>query len=254
MNVPDADQSTHEAQELPINIDPDFQSSLHLQQQQQNFESFLALPEVIPARKRKRQQPLLDFTKSKILTSAEYIEACEQLLAKRQENEAEAKRKAEERAANKETRRREKEERIAGVNERKAQRQAKRLEKERQIAEKRAGGSRRGRRPANSRIPAQEANPGGERPHVHRSPVCSPDSGFTTPPSAPQGPHQPFQPFYNHHLQLPSSTTAFQRPNTGLWPSPQPMFYNPMLMASLFPPTTSPLNASERNGNAGRER
>ena len=94
VNVPDADESTHDAQDMPVNIDPDFQSSLHLQQQKHNFESFLALPEVIPTRKRKRQQPLLDFTKSKILTSTEYIEACEQFLAKRQKNEAVAKRKA----------------------------------------------------------------------------------------------------------------------------------------------------------------
>ena len=173
---------------MPVNIDPDFQSSLHLQQQKHNFESFLALPEVIPTRKRKRQQPLLDFTKSKILTSTEYIEACEQLLAKRQKNEAVAKRKAEERAANKESRRREKEERIAGVNERKAQRQAKRAEKERLIAEKRAGGSRRGRRPANGMIPVDEVNPGGEGPQVHRSPHGSPDLALTTPPSVPQGP------------------------------------------------------------------
>ena len=66
VNVPDADESTHDAQDMLVNIDPNFQSSLHLQQQEQNFTSFLALPEVIPARKRKPQQPLLDFTKSKI--------------------------------------------------------------------------------------------------------------------------------------------------------------------------------------------
>ena len=93
---------------MPVNIDPGFQSSLQEQQQEQNFNSFLALPEVILARKKKPQQPLLDFTKSKILTSEEYINACEQLLAKRQENEAAAKRRVAERAANKESRRREK--------------------------------------------------------------------------------------------------------------------------------------------------
>jgi hypothetical protein len=252
VNVPDADESTHEVQDMSVNIDPDFQTSLHLQQQEQNFNSFLALPEVIPARKRKRQQPLLDFTKSKILTSEEYIDACEQLLAKRQENEAAAKRKAEERAANKESRRREKEERVAGINERKAQRQAKRLEKERLQAEKRVGGGRRGRRPPAARIAADtaEADPGGEGREIHRERGDS-DPAFTTPPSAEQGPLHSFQPFFNPQLQLPSSSTAFQRPNTSLWPSPPQIFYNPMLMSSFFPPTTASFNASDRNGNAG---
>ena len=168
VSVHDADESTHEVQDMPVNIDPGFQTSLHLQQQEQNFlpsrRSFLA-------RNRKPQQPLLDFTKSKILTSEEYINACEQLLAKQQENEAAAKCKAEERAANKESRRREKEERVAGINESKAQRQAKCAEKERLQAEKRArGGRRRRRQPPAARIAADTAervptipfNPGGE--------------------------------------------------------------------------------------------
>ncbi|KAG0572299.1 hypothetical protein KC19_VG082600 [Ceratodon purpureus] len=63
----------------------------------QSFSSFLALPELIPAAKRRRQQPLVDFTKSRILTSEESVSVCEQLLKKRQENEEATKRRAAER-------------------------------------------------------------------------------------------------------------------------------------------------------------
>lgn len=138
VNVADVNESTHELEDTVVNIDLEFQQTLEEQQRDQSFSSFLALPEVIQATKRRRQQPLLDFTKSKILTSEEYVSACEQLLQKRQENEEGAKRRAAEREANKEARRIEKEQRIAAVNERKAQRQAKRMEKERLQAEKRA--------------------------------------------------------------------------------------------------------------------
>lgn len=142
MNVPAADEGTddgtHEVDDGVVNIDPDFQSTLQEQQTQQSFSSFLELPEVIPARKRKQQQALLDFRQSKILTSEEYISACEQLLARRQETEAAAKRRVAERAANKDVRRREKEERLAGINQRKSAREAKRQEKDRLQTEKRA--------------------------------------------------------------------------------------------------------------------
>ena len=270
VNVPDANESTHEVQNMVVNIDPGFESSLQEQHQEHNFASFLALPEVIPARKRKRQQPVLDFTKSKILTLEEYITACEQLLAKRQENEAAAKRRAAERAANKESRRREKEERIAGINERKAQRQAKRLEKERLQAEKRAGGGQQGRRQPPANNIDLDSPEGGTTMAIHGGLSgngeasmaihggASAEHGhsqwtFTTSPSVEQGPRHSFNPFFNPQLQLqlPSSSTAFQPPSTRLWPSPPPMFYNPMLMTSFFPPTTACFNASESNGHAG---
>ena len=79
VNLPDAEESTHEVQDRAVNIDPGFESSLREQHEDTNFNSFLALPEVIPARKKKPQQPTLDFTSSKILTSEEYIFACEEV-------------------------------------------------------------------------------------------------------------------------------------------------------------------------------
>ena len=59
-----------------VSIDLAFHA--HLQQhKEENISRFLALPEVISARKRKRQQPFLDFTRSKILTSTTYTQGCE---------------------------------------------------------------------------------------------------------------------------------------------------------------------------------
>ena len=79
VDVPDAKKSTYDACDKNVGIDPSF----HVQLQEENehdISTFLALLELIPARKRKRQQPLLDFTKSKILTSQAYTEGCERLL------------------------------------------------------------------------------------------------------------------------------------------------------------------------------
>ena len=106
----DIDDSIHEAVGRHVPIDRDFQAHLEQEQEGGDFSTFLALPEIIPARKRKRQQPLLDFTKSKILTSRAYSEGCECVMAQREATQSEAKRKAAEREANKETRRKEKEE------------------------------------------------------------------------------------------------------------------------------------------------
>ena len=41
------------------------------------------MPELIPAKKKRKQQPLLDYTKSIILTSRDYIKGLEELLAKK---------------------------------------------------------------------------------------------------------------------------------------------------------------------------
>ena len=110
VDVQHAEDSTYEIEERHIPIDPTFHA--HLQDHQEdNISNFLALPEVIRAIKRKRAQPLLDFSKSKILTSLAYIEACEQLLAQRSAHEAEAKRKGAKREATRESRLKAKEER-----------------------------------------------------------------------------------------------------------------------------------------------
>ena len=49
-----------------------------------NIDKFLFLPELIPARTRRKQQPLLDYTKSIILKSRDYIKGLEELLAKKE--------------------------------------------------------------------------------------------------------------------------------------------------------------------------
>ena len=154
-----AEDSTYEIEERHVPIDPTFHA--HLQDHEEdNISNFLALPEVIPAMKRKQAQPLLDFSKSKILTSLTYTEACEQLLAQRSAHEAEAKRKAAEREASRESRLKAKEEHQRQVQERTQAREVKRHERERLQAEKLAtGGGRRCRTTegsiANGVAPAQ---------------------------------------------------------------------------------------------------
>ena len=71
IDIPSADNSTYDVQKRHVPIDPTFHA--HLQEQEENnISQFLALLEVILATKRKKAQPFMDFTKSKILTSAEY--------------------------------------------------------------------------------------------------------------------------------------------------------------------------------------
>ena len=72
VDVLHADESMYDIGEWHIAIHPTFHA--HLQDHQEdNISQFLALLEVIPTRKRKRHQPLLDFNKSKILASIAYI-------------------------------------------------------------------------------------------------------------------------------------------------------------------------------------
>ena len=91
-------ESNYDVEECHVTIHPAFHA--HLQEHQdEDINKFLALLEVIPARKRKRQQPFLTFTKSKILTFVAYIQGCEEVLAQRLAHEAEAKKKAAEEAS-----------------------------------------------------------------------------------------------------------------------------------------------------------
>ena len=108
MDVADAHESTYDACDRNVAIDADFHAHLR-QERDHDITTFLALPELIPARKRKRQQPLLDFTRSKILTSQAYTEGCERLLAQREAHQEQAKCKAADKEATKEQRRKEKE-------------------------------------------------------------------------------------------------------------------------------------------------
>jgi hypothetical protein len=69
-----------------------------------NIIQFMSLPELIPAKKRKRQQPLLDFTHSIILTSKDYSKGLEEILAQKETTAAAAQKKKEEKEATKEHR------------------------------------------------------------------------------------------------------------------------------------------------------
>ena len=148
MNVPDAHESTYPVCDWNVGINLDFQAQLR-EDDHHDISSFLVLPELIPARKRKRQQPLLDFTRSKILTSQAYTEGCERLLAQREANQEQARRKAADREATKEQCRKEKEKKDLQVRARKEARAAKKLKTECLQAERRArregGGCGRGR-------------------------------------------------------------------------------------------------------------
>ena len=66
-----------------ITIDPEFREELK-RRNDSNIDEFLSLPELIPAKKRRKQKALLDYTKSIILTSRDYIKGLEELLAKKE--------------------------------------------------------------------------------------------------------------------------------------------------------------------------
>ena len=103
VDVPDVGESNYSAGEQHVAINPTFRAQLQIEEGR-DISEFLALPELIPAKKRKRQQPLLDFIHSRILTSRVYITGMEQLLAKKEAIAAAAKKKKEKKDANKEQR------------------------------------------------------------------------------------------------------------------------------------------------------
>ena len=140
VDVPNSEDTAYEAGDHDVPLEPGLEEHLQEEGEAGDISTFLALPEIIPARECRRQQPLLDFTKSKILTSRTYTEACERLLAQKVATQAEAKRKAELREVMKETRRREKEKHQMQVAARKAARNAKQEQKSRELAERRASG------------------------------------------------------------------------------------------------------------------
>lgn len=65
-----------------ITIDSEFRDELK-RINDSNIDEFFFLPELIPTKKEIKQQPLLDYTKSIILTSTYYIKILEELLAKK---------------------------------------------------------------------------------------------------------------------------------------------------------------------------
>ena len=157
-----SEESADPPGEANVDISPGCNDHLQQEGDHGDISTFLALPEIIPTRQRRRPQPLLDFTKSKILTSRMYTESCERLLAQKEATQAEAKRKAELQEATKETQRREKADHDLQVRARKEARNAKKEERLRSEAEKRLHGG--GRERSIGAPPTSEAPP--ESPHV----------------------------------------------------------------------------------------
>ena len=237
VNVPHCEDSAYTASEM--NVENNTQFPHHLQEHcgTTDISTFLVLPEIIPPRELRRQQPLLDFTKLKILTSHAYTESCERVLTQKQATQAEAKRKAQIREATKETRRQEKEEKQVQVRARKEARVAKNVEKERALVEKRAHTRRRRltaprtwesppRSPQMAdgqpgsdfpRPPPQgalgDSAPCGD-PRLTGPPPSSPSTTLSNPPTPhvawPKDPLQPSPSFWNNHM-LPMRH-MFQQP------------------------------------------
>ena len=221
VDVLGADDSTYDVLERHVPIDPAFHA--HLQEQEEdNISQFFALPEVILVTKRKRTQLFMDFMKSKILTSAEYTQCYKDVLAQRLAHEAETKRKAVLKEANRETRLREKEERQREVRERAIAREAQRQERQRLESERRA---------TNGRRRCQGA--GGV-------PIDAVPTAPLSPPSLPN------VPFASPQIWLP--------PNTSLNPLSTPLnppgyFYNLLLLPHLFLGGASSLSVNDNNVN-----
>ena len=55
VDIPDTHESTYEASERNVRIDPEFEALLQ-EEHEGDIGTFLALPEIIPTRKRQRQQ------------------------------------------------------------------------------------------------------------------------------------------------------------------------------------------------------
>ena len=103
VDVPNSEENAYQACDKNVEIDPGFHEHVQEECEAGDISTFLALSKIIPARQRRRQQPLLDFTKSRILTSRTYTKSCERVLAQKEATQAEAKRKADLREATKET-------------------------------------------------------------------------------------------------------------------------------------------------------
>jgi hypothetical protein len=145
VDVQNPEESTYEPTEQHTAIDPAFRTQLQTGSEG-DISDFLALPELIPAKKRKRQQPLLDYTHSRILTSREYITGMEQVLAQKEATAATAKRKKEEKEANKEQRKIEKEHLQKQKEDRAQARAAVKIAKDLERQEKLAAAEATGRR------------------------------------------------------------------------------------------------------------
>jgi hypothetical protein len=83
VNVSNLEENNYDLNDQHITIDPEFREELK-RKNDSNIDKFLSLSELIPAKKMKEQQPLLDYTKNIILTSRYYIKGLQELLAKKE--------------------------------------------------------------------------------------------------------------------------------------------------------------------------
>ena len=83
VDVPNREDSNVDSNDQHVSIDPEFRAELD-SRQEGNISDFLRLPELIPAKKRRKQQPFLDYTQSLILTSGDYIRGLQEVLAKKE--------------------------------------------------------------------------------------------------------------------------------------------------------------------------
>jgi hypothetical protein len=78
VNIPKEDQSEKPAERV---VPPNSKLTTFedIEEAEQNLLQFLTLPSTIPTRKRQKQQPLIDYTKSQIMTLESYISNMEQI-------------------------------------------------------------------------------------------------------------------------------------------------------------------------------
>jgi hypothetical protein len=158
VDVPNPEESNYGVDEQHVSIDPTFRAQLQ-EESGRDISEFLVLPELIPAKKRTRQQPLLDYKKSMILTSTDYIAGLQQVLAQKEATVAAAKCKKEENEANKEQKKIEKEQLQKQKEERAEARVQKRREKDLERQQKVAAAGVGGRRRRGAAARAQDAAP-----------------------------------------------------------------------------------------------
>jgi phage protein D len=173
VDIPNPEDSNYGVDEQHVAIDPAFLAQLQ-EESGGDINKFLALPKLISAKKRTRQQPVLDYTQSRILISRDYIAGLHQVLAQKEAIAVVAKRKKEEKEANKEQRKIEKEQLQKQKEERAEARAKKRGAKDLERQQKVAAAGVKGRRWRGAAAQGQEAAlaGAGEGLHAGASSAC----------------------------------------------------------------------------------
>jgi hypothetical protein len=141
VDVPNPEENNYDLNDQHITIDPEFREELQ-RRNHSNIDEFLSLPELIPAKTKRKQQPLLDYTNNIILTSRDYIKGLEELLAKKEATTIAAQKKKEEKEASKEQRKLQREQQQKEKQDRAAQKAQKKQEREmQQLNKKRRRGT-----------------------------------------------------------------------------------------------------------------